>query len=79
MKFSKQQILQASNAGVAFLNLPSTLVPGNMRKQVAVLELILCGLRAGNLQLVSALKTPVESEPETPEDANNGGPGKTPA
>ncbi len=59
---STQQIQQSAAAGVKFLSLETTLVPGNMRKQLAVLEVVLQGVVGGNLMVVSPKQIPVESK-----------------
>ena len=58
---STQQIVQSAAAGVEFFNLDTTLIPGNMRKQVAVLEAVLQGVATGNLRVVSPQQNAVES------------------
>jgi hypothetical protein len=57
------QIQQAATAGVALFGRESTLIPGNMRQQVAVLEVILQGIVAGRLMVVTPQQNAVESGP----------------
>ena len=62
VEISPQQQAMAAQAGIRFLNLETTLIPGNMRKQLDVLEVILGGLANGQLVLASANPDPVESD-----------------
>lgn len=61
---SNQQIVQAAAAGVAFFELKTTLIPGDMKQQLAVLEALLVGVVQGNLAVVSTQEGPVESGSE---------------
>lgn len=61
---SNQQIVQAAAAGVAFFELKTTLIPGDMKQQLAVLEALLVGVVQGNLAVVSTQEGPVESTSE---------------
>ncbi len=65
-----QQIAQASGAGVQFLNLETTLIPGNIKQQLSVLEVVLQALATGNLQVAQPAETPVESTPEKGTDVD---------
>lgn len=53
-------------AGVRFMNLESTLIPGNLKNQLAVLEVLLSGLSAGELLLAPPAPPAVESDVKIP-------------
>ena len=50
-----------ASAGIRFLNLETTLIPGNLKQQLAVLEVFLGGLGTGELMLATPPRAPVES------------------
>lgn len=56
-----QQVAEAAGAGVTFLNLDTTLIPGNLRRQLAVLEVVLQNVANGRAQVVTPQPLPVES------------------
>lgn len=58
---SPQQVQEAAGAGIGFFNMKSTLIPGDIRRQIAVLEAVLQGIATGNLQVVSPQPVQVES------------------
>lgn len=62
---SPEKVAPIARAGVQLLNLSSTLVPGNLRAQVGVLEVYLSGLAGGQLVLAPAPKPVVESDDNT--------------
>lgn len=64
MNIAPQQIVQAADAGFQLLNAPSTMVPGHMRAQLAVLEVILDNVRRGQMVVAPAPKAPVELPPK---------------
>ncbi len=49
-------------AGIRFLNLETTLIPGNLKQQLAVLEVFLGGLSTAELVLATPPRAPVESD-----------------
>lgn len=57
---SQRQIDLATTAGAKLLRLPTTLIPGDMRAEVDVLELLLSNMAAGVLRVVSTVEPPVE-------------------
>jgi len=63
ISMSAQQIQQAADAGIAWMGLETTLMPGNLRQQLAVLEVVLQGVVAGKLAVVSPQQLAVESKP----------------
>lgn len=68
INLTPEQIVQASMVGVSFLNLNSTLIPGNMKAQIAVLEAVLTGVSQGQLQVVSPPPDGVKSLSEPIKD-----------
>ena len=68
VNISADQVRQAAIGGLALLSRETTLIPGNLRQQVVVLELILRGLASGNLLVASPQQLAVELEAEKPED-----------
>ena len=81
---SPPTVAAVAAAGVRFLNLETTLLPGNLKKQLAVLEVYLTGLSQGQLLLATPATDPVESgldnagddpaptdSPGTEDDAND--------
>lgn len=71
VNISAEQIIGSARAGVAFLNLETTMIPGNMKQQLAVLEAVLQGVGGGHLQVVSPQTDGVESVGE-PADTDGG-------
>jgi hypothetical protein len=65
-----QQVQQAAGAVTGFFNLDTTLIPGNLRGQVAVITTVLMGIAQGQLMVVS----PVEKEVESPDGAGEQSP-----
>ncbi len=59
---SPEKIGPIAAAGIRFLNLETTLLPGNLKQQLAVLEVLLSGLAAGELVLATPPRAPVESD-----------------
>ncbi len=64
IQISPQQIMASANAGVDLINRDSTLIPGSLRLQVNVLEVILQGLAQGRFILVSPPPVEVQSDSE---------------
>ena len=56
-----------AQSGLKLLSLETTLVPGNLRASLALLEAYLSGLVSGQLVLAPAPETPVESGPTKPD------------
>ena len=67
---SVQQVVVAANAGLRLLGLETTLLPGNLRQQLAVLEVILQGISGGRLLLVPRAQVAVESGPNAGQPAD---------
>lgn len=65
MNMHPQQVRAAAAAGLELLGRRETLVPGDLRQQVAVLELIFQGLAQGQIELVSPADEPVQLTPDT--------------
>jgi len=63
-----QQIVESAQAGAAFLDKETTLIPGNVKKQLIVLEVILAGIGQGQLQVVPTPLPTVELDPEPTAD-----------
>jgi len=61
MNINPTQIVPAAQAGVELLNLRSTLIPGDMKSQLVVLESILMGIGAGGLIVVPNPENAVKS------------------
>ena len=64
VSLSAQQVEQAASAGVDLLGRETTLIPGNLREQLAVLEVILRGITSGTLVVVTLQQLAVESKPD---------------
>ena len=63
INITDEQMSGAIGAGIQFLNLETTLIPGNMRKQLAVLEVVLQGIGQGALVIASPDQLKVKSNP----------------
>lgn len=61
INLSSQQVGQAAMSTLAFLRLETTLIPGNLRRQLDVLEVVLTGLVSGKLIVASPDQLAVES------------------
>lgn len=72
---SPQAVAPIAQAGIQLLNLSSTLVPGNLRAQIGVLEVYLSGLAGGQIVLAPAPIAAVESDAKKPDPKT---PGKKP-
>lgn len=59
---SPEKVGPIAAAGIRFLNLETTLLPGNLKQQLAVLEVLLSGLSRGELVLATPPRAPVESD-----------------
>ena len=62
LTLSDQDILQAASGVLDLLSRETTLVPGSLRREVAVLDAVLRGLVTGQLLVVTAQQLAVESE-----------------
>ncbi len=58
---SPESVKPIAAAGIRFLNMETTLIPGNIKQQLAVLEVFLGGLGTGELVLATPHRVPVES------------------
>lgn len=58
---SPEKVAPIATAALRFFALETTLVPGNLRQQLAVLEVFLSGLSQGELLLATPAPPPVES------------------
>ena len=56
-----QQVQLAAEAGANFLDLETTMIPGNLRKQLSVLEVLLRGIVNGQLVVITTQQIAVES------------------
>jgi len=61
MNIDPRQIIPAAQAGVELLNLRSTLLPGDLKAQLVVLESVLMGVGSGALVVVPTPKNDVKS------------------
>lgn len=59
---SPEKVGPIAAAGIRFLSLETTLIPGNLKQQLAVLEVFLAGLAQGELILATPAPAPVESD-----------------
>jgi len=59
---SPEKVAPIASAGIRFLSLETTLIPGNIKQQLAVLEVLLGGLSTGELILATPAPPPVESD-----------------
>ena len=59
---SPEKVAPIAAAALRFFGLNTTLVPGNLRQQLAVLEVFLAGLSTGELLLATPAPPPVESD-----------------
>lgn len=63
---SQQQVAEAAAAGLRLFDLDTTLVPGNLRKRIGVLELILQELATGRA-VVGQPEQPKVQSPQGPQ------------
>jgi len=61
MDINPNQIVPAAQAGVELLNLRTTLLPGDLKSQLVVLESVLMGLSTGGLIVVPNPENVVKS------------------
>ena len=73
---SPEKVAPIAAAGIRFLNLATTLHPGNLKQQLAVVEVFLAGLSSGELVLATPAPPPVESDAKEP-DKKPAGPDQT--
>lgn len=64
VNITPQQIGLGASALIELLSLKTTLVPGNLRPQIAVFEVVLNGILDGQFAVVPVTRTPVESDPD---------------
>ena len=64
VNISDKQVAQVSATALGFFRMETTLIPGNIRRQLDVLEAILTGLASGNLVVASPAQLAVESKPD---------------
>ena len=64
INITDEQMVGAIQGGLKFLNLETTLIPGNLKKQLAVLEVVLVGLSQGAMVIASPDQLAVKSPPE---------------
>lgn len=62
VEMTPQQVAQAAGAGLTLFSLDTTLIPGNLRQQVAVLEVVLQGVASGQAVVVSRDQLQVQSD-----------------
>lgn len=72
INLTPEQMGGAISAGLRLLGLETTLIPGNMRKQLDVLEVVLTSLAQGHSQVVPTAVPAVESDPNTGDPAGSG-------
>ena len=65
---SPASVVPIAAAGIRFLSMETTLIPGNLKQQLAVLEVFLGGLAAGELMLATPPRAPVELDGKKGED-----------
>ena len=61
MQLSPDAVRGAVFGGLQLLDLDTTLIPGNLRKQINVLAVILEGVASGNMAIVNPPKPEVQS------------------
>ena len=64
---SGEQIVDAARAAARFFALETTLVPGNMRQQLAVLEAVLGGVASGQLLVLDKSNLKAVESPSSDE------------
>ena len=67
---SPEKVAPIAAAGIRFLNLETTLLPGNLKQQLAVLEVFLAGLSTGELLLATPAPPPVELDVKIEDKGN---------
>lgn len=67
MNIDPRQIVPAAQAGVELLGLRTTLIPGDIKAQVVVLESVLIGIGTGALVVVPSPQNAVKSDPDSNE------------
>ena len=68
VNITSQQIGMGASALIELLGKETTLVPGNLRAQIAVFEVVLNGIVDGQFAVVPVTRTPVESDSDTGKD-----------
>ena len=64
VNISDKQVAQVSATALGFFRMETTLIPGNIRRQLDVLEAVLTGLASGKLVVASPDQLAVELEPD---------------
>ena len=64
---SPERVAPIAQAGLRLLNLETTLVPGNLRAQIGVLEVYLSGLASNQLVLAPTEESAVDSGTKQPD------------
>ena len=72
MNIDPRQVPAAAQAGVKLLSLESTLIPGNIKAQVVVLESVLMGIGSGSLVVVPRPENVVKSDLDNDESDQKG-------
>jgi len=76
MNIDPRQVPDAARAGVDLLGRETTLIPGNLKAQVIVLESILMLVSSGGLVVVpnpeNAVKSGLDTPPSGDKDQDNG-------
>ena len=64
MNIDPRQVPEAAQAGVKLLGLDTTLIPGNIKAQVVVLESVLAAIATGSLVVVPNPENEVKLDPD---------------
>jgi hypothetical protein len=72
MNISPQMIAPAAQAGVELFQLRTTLIPGDLKSQITVLEAVLMSITTGSLIVVPAPKPDVELPDKVPGPSGEG-------
>ena len=76
MNINPNQIVPAAQAGVELLNLRSTLLPGDLKAQLVVLESVLMGISTGGLVVVpnpeNVVKSGLDNDDSGDKEPNDG-------
>ena len=73
MNIDPRQVPEAAQAGVKLLGLDTTLIPGNIKSQVVVLESVLMGIGSGSLVVVPNPENVVKSDPDEDQKEDGNG------
>jgi len=76
VNINPNQIVPAAQAGVELLNLRSTLLPGDLKAQLVVLESVLMGISTGGLVVVpnpeNVVKSGLDNDDSGDKEPNDG-------